>query len=493
MVGTSLQHHRKKQVMGIPEADKVYEGTYGTDNNRVIKQDEEKLFRCSSMPPTSSSGKATTMADISLDLVDLPTFNVATLTALGREVAAKVSSSSMKSKADMGQMILFCDKTSGRVTDCLHDEQNALTDDDMVGQGNGLNRFMHVGHPTSWTVREFYSKLKQLDRNITIIKRVPIEVPSSQENVNRLLDPPIAELMMKPSPGNGKMPDEAGVNQWLLSHENLKPRQVMTNALLFASVDSSRQPSMQVRYRDAFYAGELEGLILLYAYRMVRVIKKMLKSSNTCGRYIALFVDGQAPAIKKLTRLKRQRRQERTDGRKKRMVEKADCEKNTDAVTDMLFHSCERMMLKIPRNIVMSALLDVLRVPLVKLTGARGLYLSQSSFSEAEDDIVRLVSCLLSLETPVKHFMLSELKTLIEHDTSDINNSKKITTWKEIVSAVRKHAVLEKRSVSVNLFSYDFDVLAKWNLMVSHHRQVTAVDSLGVELHHNQMKIAWAG
>ena len=261
----------EKENMGIPDAGKVYEGTYGADDSRVLKEEDERddglalLFGGKS----SSSRNAASVTDFSLDLVDLPTFSIATVTSLGREVAAKISSNFVKGEANLGQMILFFNKSSGQLTDSLHDEHNILTDDDTVGYNNNLSRLVHVGNSSSGVAREFYGKLKNIDRRVVEIKRIPIKIPSCQEEVSGLMKPPIEELTMTPSAEHYKLPNYDKVSQWLLNHESLKPRRVMTNALLYASYHSGRQPSMQKRYRDALYVSEFEGLKLLYAHRIV--------------------------------------------------------------------------------------------------------------------------------------------------------------------------------------------------------------------------------
>ena len=139
----------------------------------------------------------------------------------------------------------------------------------------------------------------------------------------------------------------------------------------------------------------------------------------------------------------------------------------------LFFHSCENLMVRIPSCVMICALLEIFKTPLVKTIGAKGLYLSPSLFSEAEDDIIKMISCLLDLETPTKHFSLSEAKDLIEYDTYNSNGGKtKKSTWNNIISMIRWRTKVKGQKMSVNLFSHDSDVLAKWNLTVAHHNQV---------------------
>ena len=136
-------------------------------------------------------------------------------------------------------------------------------------------------------------------------------------------------MMMSPPAESYKMTDFEGISQWLSKHDNLKPRRFITTAHIITS-NSWKDPARI--YKEAFYADELKGFILLYAHRMLKVLKRVLKSSTSkSGRYAVLFVDGQAPAIKKMARFKRQKRQESTEIKKKKLVAESTPEKKTDA------------------------------------------------------------------------------------------------------------------------------------------------------------------
>ena len=57
------------------------------------------------------------------------------------------------------------------------------------------------------------------------------------------------------------------------------------------------------------------------------------------------------------------------------------------------------------------------------------------------------------------------------------------------MSAVRRHTALDNQSISVNLFSHDSDVLAKWNLIVSHHCQVCRLLNIDICEAESELKI----
>nr|BDT63515.1 MAG: wsv139-like protein [Pasiphaea japonica whispovirus] len=451
--------------MGIPEAKKVYENTYGVDATRVIKLNGEKdnggIFRF------KKQSQQTLDVDFSLDLVDLPTYNISYLTILGKDIANNI----LNGKQHMGQLLLFVSKCNGQIVDWLHDEYNVVTEDDIncPTQKRTIQQIKTIAGISNFhmknTVKVFYCKMTHLENKMKIgVKRVPVLIPTSQAEVDRLIKPPLTEMMSLPTE-NYKLADYESVNYWLNKHEVIKKRQVLNNSMLMAS---NLNTSPLSRFRDAFYAGELEGLILLYAARMVQVIRNLLKSKNSKGRYTVFFMDGQPPAIKKLTRQRRQQKRQNTIDKKKKLNEE-------DAATEHLLHTCKRMMICISQGLMTTAIFDAMRTPLVTSIGSKGLYLSTALFSEAEDDIVRLVSCILDLETPVNHFSLLNKKTLVEYDTSNISKDKKIVKWNKIYSLLKTHTIDQKQNVTVNMFSHDSDMLAKWNLMVSHHRNVCGV------------------
>ena len=466
-------------AMGIPDAGRVYENTYGPggrvilDGNIAIAADQcdrDIITR----PRTHH---------YSLDMMDLPTYSVALISMLGKEIAGRISTSFGRDGAHLGQMIVFYERVTGNVLETLYDEQAILQDDDMKAINFASNaassdaailrNAMTTSSTTLATTREYYQMVKQYGKNaasITAVKRVPVLIPNSLDAVNELVDHDNVKANMMPPPsGEGYHRHNSNyesVSQWLDAHGNIKRRHFITNRHIYSAKDGASN-----RYLNAYYAGELEGLILLYAHRAIRMIKKKLKSASEQGRCLILFVDGLAPAIKKATRLKRQNRQ---DAATKRIIDESlslGHNRSADDMTSALLAACERFVMKIPLALLTCVLLDVMRIPFVRQVGAKELYLSPSFYSEAEDDIVRLISNMAGLETPVKHFAISDKKVLIDHDT-ECPNTKQPTTWSKLTDVMEKHTVAEQKQIDCNLFSHDSDVLTKWNLLVSHHRQV---------------------
>lgn len=179
----------------------MYENTYGTDNDRVIvmnKPREEDMEESSGnvYDGLFKRGSATTTpVDLSLDLIDFPTYNFAELNIMGREVAA----AALDNRKNLGQMILFYDKTSRRIVDSLHDKYNVISHDDINCRdyyGQMMRSHNHVGSESRGLLTTFFNKIKSMDRRTLTIRRVVINIPTNQEEVDRLMDPPVADLMM---------------------------------------------------------------------------------------------------------------------------------------------------------------------------------------------------------------------------------------------------------------------------------------------------------
>ncbi len=494
--------------MGVPEAKKVYENAYGAQNGRVIKEktgyedcydDEDDEDYCSGEEDctTSSLLKATSLANINsknfldfgrgkksssssptcdytLDMVDLPTYNVSDLVMLGRQIATTM----LKGQKNMGQMILFINTTNQQIIDVLHDGFNVIREEDTMHSRMQNKKHIYENfycRDEKKVISEFFSRKYKHEKIKARIERVPIIIPSSQEEVDWLTEPPIEDMMMAPPVSNHKMDDYEGLDYWINKHTDvMKKRKFLTNSFLFrnmptTSFNSSPTAVLKSRFKDAFFASQMEGVILYYAFRMIRVMKNLLKSKNLKGRYTVLFTDGKAPAIKMMTRAKRQIRQERSKEKAKSRNENCLNRKTSD----LLFYSCERMMMRLPQGLMASALLDIMRIPVLKTTGSKCMYLSNASFTEAEDDIVRLTSCLLNLETPGKHFSLLEKRKILEYDSYNMSgNRKESKRWEDLLNVLKQHTNDENQTLSMNLFSHDSDVLVKWNLMVGHHKNV---------------------
>nr|BDT62700.1 MAG: wsv139-like protein [Metapenaeus ensis nimavirus]GBG35452.1 wsv139-like protein [Metapenaeus ensis nimavirus] len=448
--------------MGIPDADRVYANTYGAESTRVIKEAEEKHQDGPLEKFFEGVGEnnARAIVDITFDMVDLPTFSVAAAMTLGKDVASKMMYSPGRDNKNMGQMVIFYLKKDNSIVDTLHDKNNVLTEADITGMSDTIN--LSASMTDLKFFDEFRAMLKRVDADSIGIKRVPITIPHSLMEVERLVDPPLRKLMMTPPSITLQGMDYNTLDQWLSLHSVLKPRSFLTNDQIINS-EIVKNARADIVFKSVFYASELEGLILLYGHRLLSVIKRVLQSPNISGRYVMFFVDGHPPAIKKITRLKRKRVQAMTEVRKKKM---------TEDPKNILIHLCERMILSIPTHLTTHVITNVIRIPLMRKICAKNLYLSLSFYSEAEDDIVRMVSCLLDLETPTNHFSLSKKKRVTEYGVCKYNKNQKNALWSDVISTIRAHTNRGKQRVSVNLFSRDSDVLAKWNLIVAHHHQV---------------------
>nr|BDT63141.1 MAG: wsv139-like protein [Sicyonia whispovirus] len=451
--------------MGIHGAGKVYESVYGFDGDRVIKKNAE-FFEANNddahsahtpVPARVTSESFGAMVeggaqgvrrvpDYSLDMVDLPTFSIGNLNMLGRDVANKIKMGA----PDCGQIFLLVNRTTNRVENYYHDQNKTRSRHDAFG---------HSGLQPGFEVL-----------------RIPVTIPSSQQEVEACLSDRALSKMKVPPASKERMCDYQTTEDWLSSHDFPEQPVFMTNRFLYNKIYRLR-PKMALvnKFRNAYYASKMEGLLLLYAINMVKSITSLLsKSKVRCGRHIMFFVDNQTPAIKLATRDKRKVVQESSEMRKRRRLEEArngnvTRDQQEELADSLLIISCERLLMGVPTSLTQCALFDVMGHVLAKKTNAKSILLSQAYFSEGEDEIVRLASYLLNLETPPKHFQLAEKKTMLQYNTLQGDTSQ--SSWAAVVRAADDH-VAKNRTLAVNIFSHDSDVLAKWNLMVAHHSAV---------------------
>lgn len=187
---------------------------------------------------------------------------------------------------------------------------------------------------------------------------------------------------------------------------------------------------------------------------------------------LILFSDGKSPAIKKITKIKRReltkKRHQNHDNR--------DNDKNGRANLALL---CEKFVMKLS-PLVNNALMDILRIPLMKTLRTNDLYTHISSLSEADDDIVRLASVLFDLNTPIKTFSADENKLLYSYNLKPLLNIEKGTTslvrggFGKYVTKWSDFAKTVNTDTSVALYSHDSDILVKWNLLAAHHYDVSS-------------------
>lgn len=278
--------------MGIPDANGVYEDTYG-HSGRVILDDDTQ--------PTSKAPM------YSLDMVDYPTYSMSLLAVLSRDMASRILTFQSKNVANLGQMIVFYRRSSGHILRTVYDEYNALQDDDMnvlnVQHGNAVDAAMLRASMTSCSsaVREFYNTVKAYDGALVAVKRVSVNIPQSLDSVNEIVKHVTEGNHVMSTPSGYRVEDVESMSQWLQKHEHLKPRHFINNHHIFSSMGNC-----YTRYHSAFLAGELEGIMLLYAHRLIQSFKKTLKkSSGQLGSYLIMFIDCMPPAIKEMARLKR--------------------------------------------------------------------------------------------------------------------------------------------------------------------------------------------
>ena len=232
-------------------------------------------------------------------------------------------------------------------------------------------------------------------------------------------------------------------------------------------------------YNCAKMAHEMEGFLLLYGVSVIKKLKQ-LSIDKRKNNKLVLFTDGKPPEIKNYVRTRR------NDARKNRLKNRIGS--STDLLMtgeeeggeEMLYREMtvlfERVSLSIPLNLLLCVLLDVLRIPFCnQLLINDHLFFAMSDGSEAEDDIVRFTAFAANIDTGVRGDvkMLMKLKKPEEDSEPEkirridlVTNSflREELTWKD---ACLKN-LINSPYTSIAIFSYDSDVLPKWNMMVKH-------------------------
>ena len=224
-------------------------------------------------------------------------------------------------------------------------------------------------------------------------------------------------------------------------------------------------------YNCAKMAHEMEGFLLLYGMTVINKLKQLPIDKRKNNKFV-LFTDGKPPEIKKYTNTKKD------DARKHRLKNKIGSSEGfvmTVEKEEKLYILFERVSMSILLCLLQCVLLDVLRIPFFnQMKISDQLFFASSVGSEAEDDIVKTTAFAANINTAVR----GDVKTLIRLKKPEDSSPEKIRkidlvtntflreelTWKD--ACVR--TLMNLPYTSIAIFSYDSDVLPKWNMIVKH-------------------------
>lgn len=477
--------------MGVQRAASAYSVIYGPHDRRVHRNPP-------SLSPAAAENNISTMTD-NVCLIDLPTYHVPTLFSVSSRAAAAVVNSDGK----LGQMVVF--SVSGIIYDIMFDENCCILPDDVcpdnILKEEDLERLRNYKTYTSphnvTCINSFCSKFKSIvlsKKNAKVIL-IPVTAGASFNTLQKLRDFAVTskaqrnqrpiDLRSMPQQGSqsGTSSSYTVFRNWL-SMNNVPEATFINfehvyNAVWKNNAYAKTPGNETYMYNCAKMAHDMEGFLLLYGVSVINKLKQLSIDKRKNNKFV-LFTDGKPPEIKNYAKTRR------NDARKNRLKNKIGSSTNyimpgeEDGGEEMLYREMtvlfERVSLSIPLNLLLCVLLDVLRIPFCnQLMINDHLFFAMSDGSEAEDDIVRFTAFAANIDTGVR----GDVKTLIklkkpEEDSGPekIRKTDLMTntflreelTWKDACIKT----LINSPCTSIAIFSYDSDVLPKWNMMVKH-------------------------
>lgn len=458
--------------MGVHKATHAYVQIYGHNDKRVLRTDN---------PPPPPDGDVTA-------LIDLPTYHIPTLSSLAIKTAIAVNNNGSK----LGQLVLFCN-SDNVIHDSLFDSDMCLSQEDVdtavseVGHVNSVKNYKLSFCSRNCSFMEsFSSKVKKwirFQRNDMRVVLVPVVFPHGcidklKSFISEVGFPRSPEVAMPVSgsgdAARGNCCGHKAFREWL-NMNRVKEGRFITFDHVYNAICESKS-SENYKYGCAVVTQSMEGILLTYAHFMVSKIKKLfgnryVKRKQTAAaapdNSAVLFYDGKPPVIKSYRRFKRE--EARRQRLKSKNNEISECV-TPEMIIKQLMVLCEKSLLMIPQCIYRVALLDVFRLPLYEQLNIKNLFMTVTDGSEAEDDMVRLAAFAANINIGIRGDKKSLLK--LGHGDSRmvrsgvfVNNYLKTNVdW----TTVCTETLFKNPGTSVDLYSFDSDVIAKWDSLVRH-------------------------
>lgn len=485
--------------MGVQRAASAYSVIYGPDDRRVHRNNNPP-----SPSPAAADNNTSTLTNNNVCLIDLPTYHVPTLCSVSSRAAAAV----MNSDGKLGQMVVF--SVSGIIYDIMFDENCCISPDD-VCPGNilyeeDLKYLKNYKRSTSFhndtCINSFCGKFKSnvLTKRNADVTLIPVTAGASFDTPQKLRDFAATSkaqrnqrpIDLRPMPQHGSQSGTSSsytaFRNWLgmnnVPEATFINFEHVYNAVWKNNAYANTPGNETYMYNCAKMAHEMEGFLLLYGVSVINKLKQLSIDKRKNNKFV-LFTDGKPPVIKNYTKTKRD------EARKNRLKNKigssgdflmtGEQEDREEGMTPEMLHRkmavlFERVSMSIPACLLQCVLLDVLRIPFFNQMKVNDqLFFVSSVGSEAEDDIVRITAFAANIDTGVR----GDVKTLIklkkpEEDSRPekirkidlVTNSflREELTWKD--ACVK--TLINSPCTSIAIFSYDSDVLPKWNMMVKH-------------------------
>lgn len=477
--------------MGVRRAAAAYSVIYGPHDRRVHRNNN---------PPTNADNNTSTQTNNNVCLIDLLTYHVPALSSVSSRAAAAI----MNSDSKLGQMVVF--SASGIVYDIMFDENCCISPED-VCPGNILNeedlkRLKNYKRSTSYhndiCMNSFCSKFKSnvLSKRNADVTLIPVTVGASFDTLQKLRDFAATSkaqrnqrpIDLRPMPQHGSQSRSSSnytaFRDWLRINNVPEATFInfehIYNAVWKNNSYAKTSGNETYMYNCAKMAQEMEGFLLLYGVSLINKLKQLSIDKRKNNKFV-LFADCKPPVIKNYTKTKRD--EAKKNLMKNKIGSSGDLTKMTgeeEMTPEMLYREIEvlfqHVSMSIPMCLLQCVLLDVLRIPFFNQMKVNDqLFFTSSVGSEAEDDIVRITAFAANINTGVR----GDVKTLIKlKKPEEDNRPEKIRkidlmtnsflreelTWKDACIKT----LINSPGTSIAIFSYDSDVLPKWNMMVKH-------------------------
>lgn len=453
--------------MGVQKATHAYAQIYGHNDKRVLRTDN---------PPPPPE------ADV-IALIDMPTYHIPTVSSLAAKTAVAVNNNGSK----LGQLVLFCN-SNNVIHDSLFDANMCLSQEDV---DTVVSEIEHVNSVKNYKLsfcsmnrsfmESFSSKVKKWIRpQCNDMRVVLVQVVFPHGCVDKLKSfisgfPMSPEVARSGDAARGNCCGHEAFREWL-NLNKVKEGKFINFDHVYNAICGSKTSTENYKYGCAVMTQSMEGILLTYGHFMVNKIKKLLSNRFVKRKYTTaannnaavLFYDGNRPPV-----IKNYRRFKRELARRQRLL-KRDNEISECITPEMMIKElsalCEKALLMIPQCIYRVALLDVFRLPLYEQLNIDNLFLSITDRSEAEDDMVRLTAFAANMNTGIRGDKKSLLKLgrgdprRVKSEIFSNNYLKTNVDWITVCT----ETLFKNSGTSVDMYSSDSDVIAKWDSLVRH-------------------------
>ena len=255
--------------MGIPKAAQFFKRLYGPADTRVCIPGDGDIS-------TNAANNAR-----GINLLDLPTYHILCLVVAASKIASSIfNNRTATRRLNIGQMIVFCDKTSNVVRHILYDEDNFIQQDDILVSKRGVSadiertsRFKtSLTTPSGANIAsKFFALVRKkstFDPDLHDVRLIPVTIPCSLVELEDFLRRHNNETIM-PDRSSPSIHNFDGAREWLLKHQDINEGVFFDFEHLFNGVFLKEKRSAVSKYENALAVSKYEGLILYLSWCMI--------------------------------------------------------------------------------------------------------------------------------------------------------------------------------------------------------------------------------